>query len=118
MQTVKELISEQNQYISNAGGVLEIKEADSFINNNNREQISAFRRENQSAFLVNVNKGEIFTEYTGQKIYNFACDAVIPSPDPELKSLIESWREIWNMETLHSITSRIEQLNGIAFIWY
>jgi hypothetical protein len=59
----------------------------------------------------------VFVRYTGQKVYNFEFDFIIPSYDAELERIIRLWNE-GNGASIGEIMSRIEELGGIHFIWY
>lgn len=134
MKTVIELQKEQTEYENRTGGALALREADDVYNNFNREQIKAYQREHGAAYLGKMNyyddtgRAEIaagalspFTEYTGQLVYNFGADYCISAPDAELTELIRKWNTDGNgsiYKLISAITTRINDIGGIMFIWY
>ena len=135
MQTVAELKQEQYEYVTNRGGWLELGEADTSLNDGNRKQIAAYKREKGEAWLGSINfYGEqreqvinrlasIYEEYTGQMVYNFSCSFCVPFPDETLSDMIREWNTGKTppgrnaMETLEYIMLRIDEIGGINFIW-
>ena len=109
MKTLAELQEEQDRYAATFGGYGGILEADDKVNANSAEQIKAYRREKGAAYLVKVYEG--ITEYTGQRIYNFDCNYVIPTNDAEVERLCKEG----NMEKLEK---RVDKLGGICLVWY
>jgi len=126
----------QIKYLARTGGVLALREADEYYNDLNREQIKAFRMMHGTAFLgdINIHDHEkykrvrdgsdegLYTEYTGQLVYNFGCDFCVPTEDEELAELIRQWnrseRLPKKMADIDAITKKIEDIGGIQFIWY
>lgn len=132
--SLKDVQEKQNVYIAASGGVLAIRESDDTYNDSNRELIAAYKETYGTAFLGNINfygdqrtnvasgKKSIYFEYTGQLVYNFGCDFVIPVKDEMLESLIRDWNAGKTRENgisvLDSIMNRIQELEGINLIWY
>ncbi len=126
----------QNEHIAATGGVWALREADEYYNDLNRERIEAFRMMHGVAFLgdINIHDHEkyervkagsdegIYTEYTGQLVYNFGCDFCVPAEDEELAGLIRQWNRSEQlpkrMVDVELITGKIEAIGGIQFIWY
>ncbi|MEG1012303.1 MAG: hypothetical protein RSD27_11020 [Ruthenibacterium sp.] len=134
MKPLTQLEKNQNDYIANMGGPLEMRESDDIINDGNREIIAAYKARYDSAFLGRINfdgkdrlsitRGEksIYTPYAGQTVYNFSCDFCVPAPDAELARMIQKWNlPHTGMDNLSagiaSITDKIVSLGGIFLIW-
>lgn len=128
------LRQEEHNYIRAIGGWLNLNEADDTQNSRNRAMIAAYREEHGSAYIGKINHYEtraaivsgeqsVYTEYTGQKVYNFGCDFCIAAPDEVLEQLIREWNTpdaalgSGAMKRVESITQRIEEIGGIQFIW-
>lgn len=124
---------EQLCYISNSGGVLEVREADDAYNDYNRKMIQKFKETYGSAYIGRINyygpdrravsegKMSVFEEYIGQMIYNFACDFIVATQDPILEKLISHWnsnKPRHECSDMNKIFARIEEIGGISFIWY
>ena len=123
-----------NGYIGASGGPLALREADQTNNDYNRDLIRYFRMKHGQAFMGNVNyydekreqivkgEGSIYTEYTGQQVYNFEYSFVVPCQDVELENLIRRWngdeRLPKNPVDVAAITDRVTKLGGIHLIWY
>ncbi len=123
-------------HIAATGGFWELREADEYYNDLNRERIKAFWMIHGVAFLGDINihdhekyervragsDKDIYTEYTGQLVYNFGCDFCVPAEDEELADLIRRWNRSEQlpkrMVDVESITGKIEAIGGIQFIWY
>lgn len=127
--TVKELMRKQNAYVVNCGGWLGLSESDVDYNNLNRDIISAFKNENKHCYIGNINfygqtreyiiNGEksCYNEYVGQKVYNFGCDFIVPKADEKLAQLIKKWNIDGDISLIDDILNRINEINGIHFIW-
>jgi len=131
MQTLKELKTEEFKHVASMGGWYEIPEADCTLNDLSRKQIDALKNEFGSAYLGCINyydektnqvaNGEmpIYTEYTGQMVYNFEYCFCVPCADSLLEKLIREWNgkpsDVYNL--IGKIINRIEELNGINLIW-
>ncbi len=124
---------QQEGYIRASGGVLALRECDDTYNDLNRKQIEALRDMNGRVFLGSINwYGEdrkamvdglkpVLTEWTGEKIYNFACDYAVPEKDLDLALLIREWNGEVDQQTpglLDKIFERVKKLGGINMIWY
>lgn len=124
---------QQNQYVAISGGYGAIREADNDYNDLNRKLILAFHEKHGCAYMGNVNfhgeqniavvNGEksIYEEYTGQKIYNFHCTFVVPTPDKELEQMIRQWNSgklPLNVSLLDKIMDRIKEIGGMNMIWF
>lgn len=123
----------QNRHIAAEGGVWGLREADSVLNDLNREIIEAIRLRDGSAFVGRINyhgeqhkavaRGEmsVYEECKGQMIYNFCADFVVPKADEELEKCIRAWngddRLPKSMASVEKITDRVEALGGINLFW-
>lgn len=127
--TSKELKREQYIHIAEIGGYLNLQESDDYNNDLNRAIIKAFTEENGSGYMGNINfygqkwddliQGKIscYEKYTGQNIYNFACAFIVSKADEELKNMIKEWNDGGDSSLVDRIYNRIEELNGMVFIW-
>ena len=130
VKTTKELKKEQYNYIFNIGEYLELQEGDNTNNDLNRKQIKAYTNENKKVWFGNINfydekrrrivndEESPLVEYEGQEIYNFEYTFCVPSCDETLIDLIREWNKTGaKTELIDAIFSRIDDLNGIHFIW-
>lgn len=136
MKTLAELKREEYAHVSDVGGWLELGESDRTINDGNREQIAAFKREHGAAWLGNVNfydeqrqriasgMESVYEEYTGQMVYNFGCAFCVPVPDETLSNLIREWNSDDKtgingkvVNQVSAIMERIDEIGGVHFIW-
>ena len=132
MNKRKEVQEKKMRYIASIGGYAWLEEADDTYNDFNRAMIEAFKEDFGSAILGRINfcgeqhkaviSGErsVFEEYTGQKIYNFACDFVIPEKDDVLEGYIRNWNAgVYpkGVSLVELISERIKKLGGIQFLW-
>lgn len=65
--------------------------------------------------------GQVFEEYTGQPVYNFSCQFVVPSADITLEQLILDWNGISQSRRqppVSEIMDAIERLDGRSILWY
>lgn len=123
----------QYQHIAQTGGFLAPREADNVYNELNREIIRAMKLRDGQVFIGNINfhenrerivngEDDIYEEYHGGEIYNFAGDFCIPVKDDELRQLIISWNKNGSLpksgRDVERITSRIEEARGINLIWF
>ena len=119
-------IKMQNDYTLCRGGILFIEEADDEYNDYNRRIIDCFYKKYGTALLGTVNfkdKGYgPFTQYNGEKVYNFGCDFIIPKHDEMLEKMILAWNgEKTDLEkevTISNIYRRVENISGIVFKWF
>lgn len=119
----------QRDYIRITGGFLELSEAGDTYNDLNREMIAAFKLRYGTAYLGSVNlHGErvkrimsggesVYEEYTGQKVYNFACDFIIPVADKTLEKMIRDWNTPGISVNLERLMARISAIGGKHIIW-
>lgn len=123
----------QNKHLACTGGALALREADGTYNDFNREQIEAFQMMHGSAWMGRINfhgdqnkevvagTRSVYEEYTGQQVYNFGCDFIIPKTDEELEQMIRRWnggKLPLDVNHLDKMMERIEKLRGINFVWY
>lgn len=120
----------QNAYIAASGGVLGLRENDETNNDMNREIIEAVKLGYGRAFLGSVNlygeqrervacgEESPLEEYTGQKLYNFCADFVVPNDDMELVAMIRGWNGAGETELVGRIINRVQKLGGVNLIWY
>lgn len=111
------------------GGMLSLNETDEQYNDLNREMISAFKLRYGTAYLGSVNlyggrgkrilSGEesVYEEYTGQKVYNFSCDFVIPVADKTLEKMILEWNTPDVEAKIEPLMDRISAIGGKNIIW-
>lgn len=126
--------AKRHEYVILCGGFGGIKEADEKYNDLNREEIEAFKKKYGRAFLgkrnfhgkereeVVAGTRDVYTEYTGGPVENFACDFVVPTPDKKLADMIRAWN---GDETLpkayrdaEAATEYITSIGGVSFIWF
>lgn len=115
---LSELKHLQCQYAMSQGGLLALREADDTWNAFNREIIIEFAKVYPNCRLGGFYRTTL-EPYTGQKIYNFDYDFVIPEPDEELVGLIEK-RLIagyTGVDSIMRIQNRIKSSGGVVFIW-
>ena len=127
--TVKDLIRKRNEYVMACGGWFGLREADDAYNDLNRNIIQAFKDENEHCYMGNINlygqkrediisgKNSCYDEYVGQKVYNFGCDFIVPEADEKLAQLIKEWNTDGKASLIDAIQNRIDEINGIRFIW-
>lgn len=122
----------QSLYALGWGGYAELKEADDTYNDLNRRIIDAFYKVNGTAFLGEINLSHekrqqivdgtdrLFEEYTGQLIYNFGCQFVVPVADKTLEQLILGWNGISqssHQPSVDEIMAAIKRLDGRSIHW-
>lgn len=130
--TLSELEKEANDYFffhRYDGGT---NEFDKSINDISRAMIIAYQQEHGCCYLGKVNLYEDgsddpdyhFTLYTGQKIYNFEFDLVLPCEDEELRLLIVAHNnthkkvmEKMFMDNITKIFNRLHEIGGISLTW-
>lgn len=108
----------QNSYASSIGGLAELKEADDTWNEYNVEIIKEFAKLHPNCMLGKFNESK-FTPYTGQRIYNFDCDFIVPAEDAELQRLLKNRNDkgYTDLSSVMKIQSRIKGTGGMVFIW-
>lgn len=103
-------------------------EADENYNGLVRDVIAAYARVHPNACLGRINlNGPAYSEarngtyrfekYTGQKVYNFGADFIIPDEDEALREAIIAWAKEVKLESLHKINARISALHGVRLLW-
>jgi len=116
LQTV---IEKENVTFANFNGHL--TEANNGWNSIQQEKIKAVLNDYGSAFLGKINRynpdDSKYTEYTGQNVYNFSCDFVVPNKDEELLFLIDEWNKGGKGYVIDKIFDRIKVLGGVNLIW-
>lgn len=132
---VEHIFKKQREYIAVCGGIANIREADKIYNDFNRELIDAMKRKFGRVFLGKINICDAMTrrdlisglrsayhEYQGEKIYNGDYDFAVPVEDIALNRMIHDWNASDKLPKSSvdaaRITSRIEEIGGVNFIWY
>ena len=132
MKKLVELMKKQVDYVASCGGYFSIHEADEYYNDLNREIIKAFKEEYGTSYIgsVNINgvpkekiesgEHDVFTEYTGQFIYNSGCTFIVPCRDEILETMIREWNcsTCSGGKIVEKIVDRISAIGGIYFIWF
>jgi len=123
----------QQRYTLFHGSLNNIMEADVTYNDLNREIIKAYKKLHGKAFFCDANydtdvfkaikAGErsVFTEYTGQKIYNFACMYLVPVEDEKLRDLIMDWNSgvvSHTFDNADKIGERVRKIDGELLVWF
>ena len=123
----------QTRYVQAHGGFAGIYEADDNYNDLNRRQIEAYLMYKGKAFMCDANyhgdkhkavcngTESVYTEYNGQRIYNFACQYLVPRKDEELEEMIRDWNRGAKAITYVNadmILRRVKELDGIFFTWF
>lgn len=131
MSTLDELTSLTLEYIKkhwNTGGTSEF---DHSINEISRAKIQVFYSHHGQAWLFKINRffeedkdKPYLVEYTGQQVYNFEFDGIVPCNDATLIELLkdyESPMQVYNgkdiMKKIDAIMNRMHELKGINLIW-
>jgi len=128
---VEEIKKKQNEYVARCGGIDGIFEADDTYNDFNCKLIAAFAEVRFESFIGKINHYEdradihigtksVYEPYTGQHIYNFGCDFIVPFDDMQLAAMIREWNTPGKMPELklaEQMYRRVEQLGGINFLW-
>lgn len=127
--TIKQALEKQNTYIAASGGVLGLQESDEQYNDTNRALIQAAKAQHGQAFLGSFNyhgdrriavvegRKSPLWEYTGQKLYNFCADFVVPCKDEQLAELIRRWNSEGDARLVSKISNLVEQLGGFTLLW-
>ena len=129
MEKINELTQRENNLLRRYYG--RIPEANDEFNNLQRELIAAVYENGGKAYVGKItyygsergllSENTVFTEYTGQMIYNFGADFVVPAADNDLAKMIvelntgsdQSIR--WRL--LKRIYNKIESLGGKSLLW-
>jgi len=127
--TLKELNLLTFEYIrlhwSNGGR----SEFDTSINDISRAIIGRYREKHGQCYLGRINRRENSDEaflipYTGQKVFNFQYDVLVPCRDEKLSDMLEKHNvrkgffdsdATW--ERITTILERIKELDGTQLIW-
>ncbi len=108
----------QNDYIRFSGGILAIREDETY-NDLNRQIIEAFvEMTDGRAFIGKVNDsngGEILKK-PEPPFFNFCCDFIVPVKDSELEENIRNFRE--TASGVEKISERIKRLYGLDIVWF
>ena len=123
---INSLMEQENTLYRLWGG--HIPEANTELNNLQREKINAVYAEHGKAYIGKINlygaereslsANSVFTEYTMQTIYNFGADFVVPIGDRELAEMIVQWNGTSPSAGLVSqIHERVEELGGLNLRW-
>ena len=128
IQILEELNQRENKLIRSFCG--RIPEANTEFNDLQREKICALYKTGGTAYIGKItchgaeraalSAGTVFSEYTGQLIYNFGADFVIPAPDDILAEMIMQWntsRKSMSPRLFKRIYNRIETLGGANLLW-
>lgn len=130
MSKVQDLLKQQYAYVVASGGYLGVREADQEYNDLNREIIEAYRVEHGTAYIGSINmydiprekilSGEysVLQEYMGQTVCNFECSFIVPWKDEVLERLIRDWIGTAKSDLAEKITKRVEEIDGLSFVWY
>ena len=106
-----------------------IPEANTELNDLQREKINAVYMSYGKAYIGKVNfydneresltVDNVFTEYSGDKVYNFSADFIIPVEDNMLAEMIIEWNSKLptSLSLISKITNRIAEIGGVNLIW-
>jgi hypothetical protein len=106
-----------------------IPEANSELNDLQQEKIAAIYEKHGKAYIGKINHYDdertaltadtVFVEYTGQKVYNFEADFVVPAADSGLAELIVQWNKGFptSLELISKITGQINRIGGANLMW-
>lgn len=107
-----------------------IPEASDDWNNLQREKIAAVFEMSGKAYIGKVNhygderevlSGDaVIVEYSGEIVYNFDADFIVPAADSVLAEMIVQWNTEGLPKTLNligKITNRIDEIGGINLMW-
>ena len=106
-----------------------IPEANTELNDLQREKINAVYMSYGKAYIGKVNfydneresltVDNVFTEYSGDKVYNFCADYIIPIADNILAEMIIDWNGKLHisLNLISKITNRVTELGGVNLIW-
>ena len=125
---ITEITERENKLFNSYNG--NIPEATEDWNNLQREKIAAICENHGKAYIGKINYyGEIrknltedtmFIEYTGQMVYNFEADFVVPVLDAKLAEMIVKWNDkiqAHSANLVKSIFKRIDKIGGINLTW-
>ena len=122
------LLQRETDLFSRHGG--RIPEANEELNSLQRDKINAVYECHGKAYIgkknhygterENLTVDSVFTEYTGQMVYNFGADYVVPAEDKELANLVLQWNtggQTASPSFINKITNRIGELGGVNLVW-
>jgi len=124
---ITEITRRETELIRSYGG--KVPEANNEFNNLQRDKIAAVYENNGIAFIGKINQNKsireglevkhVFTEYTGQPVYNFDADFVVPIADNEIAEMIVQWNSgvSASLRLIRKITRRIDEIGGAGLIW-
>ena len=124
---IKEITQRENNLYKRYGG--NIPESNSELNDLQREKIKAIYEHHGAAYIGKINFydaerknltiDKVFTEYTGQMIYNFGADYIIPLSDNALAKMIVEWNSglPTSLNLIGKIIHRIDEIGGANLIW-
>lgn len=132
---VGHVLKKQRDYIAACGGIANIREADEIYNDFNRELIDAMKQKHGKVFLGKINiwdttarrdlisgQRSAYHEYHGETIHNSDYDFAVPVEDAVLDRMLRDWNASDELPKsvvdAAGITSRIEEIGGVNFIWY
>ena len=104
-------------------GFFDAHGCDAYSNHVNRHVVWALHRKHGRAFLGRIcykpsDALSPIREWEGERIEAFSADFAIPDPDPVMVDLIMAWNASGNVERLHDIHARIDQLGGVMLHWF
>ncbi len=121
METYQYLLEKQREYCLSQSGILGLREADKLYNHMNILIIKAFKTAHNNCRLVKLHpeKGEDYiAKYTGQRLYNNVCDAIIPNDNKALLDLLVKWdKDRLPSSFINELFTFIETSGGIIFVW-
>ena len=128
MGRLSDIAGQENALIISHGG--RIPEANSCMNDLQREKIVAIYEKYGKAYLGKVNhydaeraaltEDSVYAEHTGEMVYNFDADFVVPTADNELAQLIVQWNncgQSGSVKLINAITNRVVNLGGVNLHW-
>ena len=125
---ITEITERENKLFNSYDG--NIPEANENLNNLQREKIAAVYENNGKAYIGKINyydtsrenstENTVFIEYTGQKVYNFDADFVVPVADDKLAEMIVQWNsgvQSLKANLIKSIFKRVDNIGGLNLTW-
>lgn len=121
MKTVEQINKDMYTYLAKNHGCTEF---DMTINDLSRSMIQTMAYLHEDVWLYTVNlygDKQPCEKYTGQKITNFYCSAVLPVKDEKLIQMIQDWNTpnlVKNrLDFVNEIFNRFEKLGGQVLLW-
>ena len=128
MPKLDEINQRENKLIRSFYG--RIPEANTELNDMQRDKINVVYENGGTVYIGKITyhgsdreeltADTVFSEYTGQLIYNFGADFVIPKPDDALAEMIVEWNfdsQTRVLRLFKKIYNRIESLGGANLLW-